>query len=151
LGLFGLPRASDVFAMSDIDHLLCDDPGAREFELAHGMAGNAAKWLAHGGKFAREMALRDIAVVLGLDRPALVSLDAAVRLDPRLAQRGEPAPHVDLDGRIAIRARGVVHAERGTVRERDLARRHSNVIMALWRGKDLAAARQRARGHLRRG
>jgi hypothetical protein len=33
LGLFGLPRASDVFAMSDIDHLLCDDPGAREFEL----------------------------------------------------------------------------------------------------------------------
>ena len=69
--------AAEVLAMGDVDHFLGDDAGARVFELRDGLARQAAEWLRLVRKVASEMARRDVAVVLGLDRAAFIWLDAA--------------------------------------------------------------------------
>ena len=44
---------------------------------------------------ASEMGVADLAVVLGLHRPALIGLDPAARFDPGCAQWWKSARHVD--------------------------------------------------------
>ena len=53
--------------------------------------------------------------------------------DPAGTQRLEPAIDVDAGFSFGIGARRVVDAERGPVRQRDLAERHHDIVMALRR------------------
>jgi hypothetical protein len=76
---------------------------------------------------------------------ALVELDIAARQDPRLAQFGQAPVDVDLDGRIGIRAGGVVSAHRrlaGRRIEVDLAQRNRDLAVQPAPRMDLAGGRE---------
>ena len=88
-------RAADVLAMGDVGHLLGHDAGARVFELRDGLTGDAAERLRLGGEVAREVARRDVAVVLRLHGAACIAFDIAAFAHPGLAQARQAARHVD--------------------------------------------------------
>ena len=73
---------------------------------------------------------------------------AAARLDPGLAQRRQPALHVDRGVGVGVRPRRVIDPERLLPAQRDLAQRHAQIRMAVGRRIDFAAAGERPRRHL---
>jgi hypothetical protein len=74
--------APDVFAMRDIDHLVRDDPCARELELRNRPAFEPVQGCARGLKAFRQMRRADVPIVFGLDRAAFIRLDTAAGFDP---------------------------------------------------------------------
>jgi hypothetical protein len=74
--------AAEIFALGDVDHFLGDHAGARPFELRQRMRGDALHRPRRVRETARQMLAAGIAVVDRLNRPAVIVLDAAARLDP---------------------------------------------------------------------
>ncbi len=95
---------------------------------------------------ALHMNLRQIAVILGLHRPALVFLHIAALKDPIAPQRRQALLHVALERRIAPRAAAVVYAHRLVdldlaiealgVAQFNLPHRHSDIVTGLARDID---------------
>ena len=114
--------------MGDIDHLFGDDPGAGEFELGDELAGLACAQRPLGGTERRKTVLRNVAVVLGLDRARLRHRKVA-RFDPGLAHRLQPAGEIDRQVALGIGSGRIVDPDRRLVRvgERDLAKRYADV------------------------
>ena len=146
--------AAEIFALGDIDHFLGDDALARPFELRHRMAVEPAQRSRRIGEIAREMLAGRVAVIDRLDRPAVIFLDAAALLDPCDARALQPRLDVDRHIVVGVRPGRIVDPHRllaGTFRERNLAQRHAQVRRRIGHREDLARARDRAGGDLRRG
>src|SRR5690606_24289070 len=65
-----------------------------------------------GRKQPRGMCVRNVSVVLGLDRAAVIGFDAAAFLDPLIARTRKTLLDIDRRRRVGIRSRGIVDAKR---------------------------------------
>ncbi len=137
---------AQILAMGDVDHLLGDDPRARELVLRDRLAGAAGEHavLRRAG-WDQPFALC-AAIVLGLDR-ARGDRRKAAPVDPFPPHRRQSGREVDGRTGVGVRAGGVVGAvwlltRRGV--ERDFAERHPDVWVGRGRGVDLARALDRS-------
>ena len=150
-GAFQLLLAAEVLARRAVDHLLGDDAGLGEFILRDGFAIQSAIRPRRIRKIPRQMLAADVAVVDGLDRAAVILLDAAALLHPVQARAGKARLDVDRDVRIAVRTSGVVHGQSCLAGRRiqgDLAHRHAQFGRGLRVTIDLARGRQCPGGDL---
>ncbi|CEG08972.1 hypothetical protein BN961_02393 [Afipia felis] len=137
--------AAEVLALGDVDHLLGDDAGAREFELGDRRIADTAHRLVVRLEGSRGVLGADIAVVLRLDLAALIFLDAAALLHPGHAGAGQTGVDVDQHVRVGVGAGGIVHRQVRLARafgKDDLAQRHAQVGRRVGRRENLARRRQ---------
>ena len=154
-GLRGLQHclAAEIFALGDVDHFLGDHAGARPFELGDGLSREPLQRLWRIREIAREMLAGGVAVVHGLDRAALIFLDAAALLHPFAAGARQALLQIKHHIGIGVGAGRVVDRKRrlaGGGIEHDLAQRHFQVRRPLGRRVNLARAGDRSGGDLRR-
>ena len=109
LGAGGLAR--QVLAEGSKDHFFGDDAGASKFILGDELAVDAPAQDAIGRTGIDQPLGGDIAVVLGLHRPAGNRGNAA-RGDPGLAHAGQALPEIDVRIDLSVRPGGIIDAHR---------------------------------------